>query len=287
MRLGLLVPILLTLPLPALAQVRASERGSVSQTIDGTVLTIDYARPRARGRDSLFGKVVQWNEVWTPGANFATTLELNKNARLDGHPVPQGKYSVWLVVRRSGDWTFVLDPEWHRYHEYPPDSSATQIRFVVHPRPAPLAEQITWWVPQARVSDADLVMHWGTTEVALKLAVEPTYQLTLSAADAAPYLGRWAYQWTRPERHDSATLVLSYQRGMLKASFEPRDEYWDDMTMVRIADDWFIAGLFQQGQLYEMVKEWVFEFHRTGAKATTMEFRDQGDKVVGTARRLP
>jgi hypothetical protein len=230
---------------------------------------------------------VQWNEVWTPGANFATTLELNKNARLDGHAVPKGKYSVWLVVRRSGDWTFVLDPEWHRYHEYPPDSSAAQIRFVVHPRPAAFLEQLTWSVPQARVSDADLVMHWGTTEVGLTLAVEPTYQLTLAAADAAPYLGRYAFKWTRPERNDSPTLVLSYERGMLKASFEPRDDYWNDMTMIRIADDWFIAGLYEHGQLYEMVKEWVFEFHRSGGKATSLEFRDQGDQVVGTARRLP
>ena len=41
------------------AQVRASERGSVSQTIDGTVITVDYGRVQARGRDSLFGKVVK------------------------------------------------------------------------------------------------------------------------------------------------------------------------------------------------------------------------------------
>ena len=64
----------LALPARAPAQVRASEAASVSQTVDGTKITIEYSRPRGRARDSLFGKVVPWGEVWTAGANLATTL---------------------------------------------------------------------------------------------------------------------------------------------------------------------------------------------------------------------
>ncbi len=41
---------LLAAVVPAQAQIKASERGGVHQTIDGTTITIDYARPRARGR---------------------------------------------------------------------------------------------------------------------------------------------------------------------------------------------------------------------------------------------
>ena len=62
----------LALPARAPAQVRASEAASVSQTVDGTKITIEYSRPRGRARDSLFGKVVPWGEVWTAGANLAT-----------------------------------------------------------------------------------------------------------------------------------------------------------------------------------------------------------------------
>ena len=49
---------LLTLPTTLPAQARASEPGGVTQVIDGARFTIEYARPRSRGRDSLFGKVV-------------------------------------------------------------------------------------------------------------------------------------------------------------------------------------------------------------------------------------
>ncbi len=80
----------------AQAQVRTSERATVSQTIDGTVIEIDYARPRLRGRTS-FGGVVHWGEMWTPGANWATTLRVSRDVRLDGHLVPAGEYSVWFV----------------------------------------------------------------------------------------------------------------------------------------------------------------------------------------------
>ena len=70
------------------AQIRASELATVSQVIDGTRISIEYSRPRARGRQNVFGGEVKWQEVWTPGANFATTLELSKGLKIDGHAVP-------------------------------------------------------------------------------------------------------------------------------------------------------------------------------------------------------
>ncbi|MEP6509570.1 MAG: DUF2911 domain-containing protein, partial [Gemmatimonadales bacterium] len=74
-RLALLASLLL--PFPLVAQVRASEIGVMSQMIDGTKITVEYSRPRSRGRDSLFGtKAVHWDEVWTPGANWATTFDV-------------------------------------------------------------------------------------------------------------------------------------------------------------------------------------------------------------------
>ena len=60
---------------PAIAQIIASERGSVSQIIDGTRIAVEFARPRLRGRDSVFGKLEPWNRAWTPGADSANGVE--------------------------------------------------------------------------------------------------------------------------------------------------------------------------------------------------------------------
>src|SRR6266550_7542374 len=84
------------------AQIRASEIGTFSQMIDGTKISMAYSRPRGRGRDPLFGSVksVRWDEVWTPGANYATTFEVSRPVTLDGHAVKAGTYSVWMVVKQ-------------------------------------------------------------------------------------------------------------------------------------------------------------------------------------------
>jgi hypothetical protein len=50
----LLVCALSALVVPALpAQIVASERAMVAQTVDGTRITVDYSRPRARSHEHL------------------------------------------------------------------------------------------------------------------------------------------------------------------------------------------------------------------------------------------
>ena len=85
----------------AQGQLLASEIASVSQTVDGTKVTVTYSRPRARGRTGLFGTQVKWGSTWTPGANLATRLEVSKDVTIEGQQVPKGAYSVWVVVDRA------------------------------------------------------------------------------------------------------------------------------------------------------------------------------------------
>src|SRR5512147_2293691 len=79
---------------PAHAQIRASELQTIAQTVDGTTIKLTYSRPRLRGRSNVWGtRIVNWGEVWTPGANDATLLETDRDLTMGGVPVPKGKYS--------------------------------------------------------------------------------------------------------------------------------------------------------------------------------------------------
>ena len=80
------------------AQIQASEHGITAQTVDGTTMTLEYSRPQVRGRD-VFGGIVPWNVVWTPGANWATTFTTDSDIRVQGVEVPAGTYSVWAIPR--------------------------------------------------------------------------------------------------------------------------------------------------------------------------------------------
>ena len=276
----------IALSLPLSAQVRPSERSQFIQTIDGTKITIDYARPRGRDRDPLFGNkdVVQWNEVWTPGANDATTLAISSPIKLEGHAIPKGSYSVWMVVRKTGDWTFVLDPRTNLWHTAHPDSTANQIRFPIRPSEAPYLDVLTWSMPELRNEGGTLVMQWGKTKVAMRLDVEPTATVTLAETEASPYVGTWEFTPTNGRRAEE--LRITYEKGMLKG-YMPADK--ETMILVRIAPDWFAtASLDDKGELWQVNRPgMVYEFSRVNGRAMSCELRDSKDNLTSTGRRKP
>jgi hypothetical protein len=282
----------LLFPLPLAAQIRASELASISQTIDGTKITVEYSRPRARGRDPLFGtEAAQWGEVWTPGANWATTLEVSNDVKLNGHAVPKGKYSVWMVVAKKGaDWTVVLDPRTHLYHMRHPDSTATQIRFAAHPEEVPFTEVLTWSMPTLRNNGGTLAMQWERVRVPMQVEVQPSLVTTLSAADAAPYLG--TYKWTDIKKDGSEgkvyKFIVLHEDGTLKGRWDPMDDYMKTFALVKIGPDMFAPGVYDKGEIYEVLKpDLVFEFNQANGKATGATMRNNEDRLYGRATRLP
>ena len=156
------------------AQVRLSERGQVSQTVDGVVVTIDYARPRVRGRSPIFGRRVHWGEVWTPGANMATTLEVSRDVELDGHRVPRGKYSLWFVVAEGEQWTLLLHPDWDRFHTARPDATEGLVRFAVQAVAAPPTEVLTFSFPDVSDTGAVLQFEWDDRRIRIPINVRPS-----------------------------------------------------------------------------------------------------------------
>ena len=273
------------------AQIRASEIGTFSQMIDGTKISMTYSRPRARGRDPLFGnrKAVHWDEVWTPGANYATTFEVNRPVTLDGHAVKAGTYSVWMVVRQSGTWTMVLDPKVRIYHMSPPDSNATQVRFPVQTHDAPYLDVLTWTMPELRSNGGMLTLQWGRTRVDMNLDVQPSYTLTMPQADADPYVGVWEYAEIDSDKAGPAQrFVIDYENQTLKGRCHSDSAYFKLFALVKIAPEWFAPGVYdEKGQVYEVYKpELVLEFTRENGRATSFLARDDQDKVVMKGKRI-
>jgi len=289
--LGILA--LLVTPERSPAQIRASELATLSQTIDGTKITIDYARPRVRCQDAIFGnpRVVRWNEVWTPGANWATTIETNKDVTLDGRTLAAGKYSVWLVVRQGPEWTAVFDPKHHQFHMAYPDSNPRQTRFPVKRGTGPFTEVLTWSFPDVNAGGGTLAMQWGTTRVAFDLAVRPSLTVELPEADARAYVGRYAsvdFDSTGKETRRNTTVVL-YENGTLKAEFEPADRYMGRFALIRVGPDYFTPGLYdERGKIYEVLRpDMMVKFKRDGARVVGFEVRGEGDELWSTATRKP
>jgi hypothetical protein len=279
----------LTVPTFLSAQVRASEAALVAQTIDGTRLTVEYSRPRARNRDSLFGKIVTWEEVWTPGANWATTLEVSKDVTVNDKPLAAGKYSVWFVVRKAGPWTVVLDPRNRLFHMAHPDSSASQVRIDVTPTTVPFSEALTWSFSDLHAAGTTLAMEWGTVRVPINVTVASSFTLTTPADKAAPYLGTYTFAWTGgPDTGKPIKLFITHENGSLHARWDPPPfPEWERFLLIARGPDTFIPGFMEKGQLYDVEPLMPFEFTMEAGRATGFIVRGETGQAMGSGKRVP
>jgi hypothetical protein len=282
----------------------ASEPGSVSQTIDGTKISLEYSRPRARGRTGLFGTRIHWGEVWTPGANAATTLALGKDATINGIAVPKGKYSVWIVASR-GDWEMVLDRDTTLFHTQGPKARPGQVRFPVQREKRPFMETLTWWFPELSATGATLAMQWDTVYVPLRIAVPPSYTRVVSAEAARPIVGKYhlkfqpmgpppsAADTTLTAEEQMATDVIftiRYEGGELHAIMDPpmftRESGYRDWMLLPKKGTWWSLGRLDRGELVEVFDFFSVKFDE-GAPSPGFEMRTPGDDLIARAKRVP
>lgn len=285
------------------AQIRASEPASVSQTVDGTTMTVEYSRPRARGRKGLFGSRIHWGEIWTPGANAATTLNVSKDVTIEGVNVPKGKYSVWIVVQRQGPWEMVLDQNASLFHTQGPKKRGGQVRFIVRREKRPFMENLTWWFPDVSTSGATLAMQWDTVYVAVQLRVPRSYTTDVAPDVAKRLAGTYQLHMEPEPASADTTLVAPRESNARDLKFTIRqegkelhavmappmyrtEEGYRDWVLIPNRS-WFYLGRINKGEIVEVFDYFQLQFDRGGERAAGFEVRAFNDALVGKATRLP
>ena len=283
------VALALVLPGSRAAAQMASEKGSVTQTVDGTTITIEYSRPVARGRNP-FPDVVRWGRMWTPGANWATTVEVDRPVHVNGLDVPTGKYSVWMIPG-ADEWTVTLNREARRFHTQPPSSSEEQVRFTVKPVTGAHMETLAFYFPVVTRDGATLDLHWGTTVVPMRITVEPTRPPTIADGERASYLGRFRLTPTETESNGPGnvpemTLTVTDSAGHLRATAAPAlwgyDPTFDLVPTNR--DGEFRLSFYHGGKLFGMEAEGVLAFRESDGRMNAVDFLAFG-KVIARGIR--
>jgi hypothetical protein len=151
-----------------------SQRGSVSQMVAFTELTVTYGRPVARGR-ALFGALVPWDSVWHPGADSASVLRVSHPILIEDRELAAGEYSLWLIPRAQGPWTLILSRAARVFHQPYPGVQEDAIRLDVPPGTASMMESMAIYFPRVLRDEAELRVHWGTSfvEVRIKAPYRP------------------------------------------------------------------------------------------------------------------
>ena len=153
-----------------LEKVVRSQRGTVSQKIANTDLTIEYGRPVARGR-ALFGALVAYGRIWHPGADQGTTFATTREIQVNGQALPAGKYSLWTIPG-ADSWTFIFSRDADAFHTSYPGESRDALRATVKPEQGAHMESMAYYFPAVDGKDATLRLHWGTVIVPLVIKVQ-------------------------------------------------------------------------------------------------------------------
>lgn len=275
-----LIALAVVLPSDASAQLIPSEKASVSQTIDGTTITVNYSRPRSRGRDSLiYGTMEPWGRAWTPGADDATTIEFNRAVHILGNAIPAGRYSVWMVLRERTPWTIVLEPRANLFHTQHPDSNARQFRAPITPQDMAHTEVLTWSFPEVGITGVTLEMRWGLRGVSIPVGIVPTFPLSISAADAAPYVGEYELDGQRFN-------VEMRGNAMIARAHHPDGEKPTEYQLLPLGNDRFVQGMMLRGEVARTSANTYVQFTRTEGRVTGLEtWADK--RKTGTAQRRP
>ena len=145
-----------------------SQRGSVTQNVAFTNISIAYGRPVARGR-ALFGSLVPWDQIWHPGADSATRISFNHDIVVEDKPLRAGEYTLWLIPRERDPWTLIFSRAAHVFHKPYPGEQFEVLRVDVKPEQVSHVESFTIYFPSVVRDEAVMRLHWGTTAVPIRI----------------------------------------------------------------------------------------------------------------------
>ena len=151
---------------------RTSPRASVMESVSGTEIRIAYGRPAVKER-KIWGALVPNGRVWRAGANEATTFTFSKDVQADGHALPAGTYTFFLVPGEA-EWTLIFNRvprQWGAFH-YNPAFDA--LRFTAKPVESAHEESLRYSIEPAGASAAIVSLAWEKRRVTFRIeAAQP------------------------------------------------------------------------------------------------------------------
>jgi hypothetical protein len=122
----------------------ASPRDSVSGTVHGASININYGSPSVRGR-KIWGALVPYGQVWRVGANEATRFTTSKDIKVEGKKLPAGTYGLFAIPT-DGKWTIIFNSVPNQWGAFKYDSSKDVLRVDVTPVKADMHERLVYTI---------------------------------------------------------------------------------------------------------------------------------------------
>ena len=162
-----LVIVFIVSTIPTLAErgddsKRLSKNGKVEAAIEGVNLTIEYGRPKVKGR-AIWGSLVPYDKVWRTGADEATTFSVDHDIMVEGKKLAAGTYGLFTVPGEA-QWTIIFNKVADQWGAFNYDKGKDILRVTVKPLKAQHVEEMTF-----KIEGNQVMLCWEKLKVPFKI----------------------------------------------------------------------------------------------------------------------
>jgi Protein of unknown function (DUF2911) len=149
---------------------RVSQRGTLSQRIGLTDITITYHRPEVSGRE-IWGKIVPYGKVWRSGANENTTIAFSDDVSVEGKPLAAGTYGLHTIPDKD-QWTIIFSKNSTSWGSFSYDEKEDALRVNAKPQAADFREALTYTFEEVKPDSAAATLRWEKLAVPFHITVD-------------------------------------------------------------------------------------------------------------------
>jgi hypothetical protein len=152
-----------------------NQRSEVTQQIGLVKVSIDYSSPDVHGpngedrRGKIWGTLVPYGIYdlgfndrkgpWRAGANENTVLTVSHPVKIEGKPLPAGRYGVHMIAGPT-DWTQILSKTSTAWGSFTYEEAEDALRVTVKPEKAPYREWLTYDFSDRKPDRATVALAW-------------------------------------------------------------------------------------------------------------------------------
>jgi hypothetical protein len=152
-----------------------SPAAETSVTIAGKKIAIKYSAPSVRGRKIFSEDGILKNDgtypVWRAGANEATELDTDGNLTIGTLNVPAGKYSLFVLLDKTG-WKLIVNKQTGQSGtEYDPKQDLGRVAMVMG-KPGAMVEKYKMTLASSGGNKGRLTLEWENTTASVDFTVK-------------------------------------------------------------------------------------------------------------------
>ncbi|MFV0238256.1 MAG: DUF2911 domain-containing protein [Flavobacteriales bacterium] len=150
---------------------RLSPKSTVISTVGFTEIRIDYSSPGVKGR-KVFGDLEGYGTIWRAGANEATKISFSTDVKLNGHPVPKGSYSFFVIPEVTNEWVLIFNKEINQWGNASYDPEKDFLRLVIEPDfTQEPRERLVYDIQSNGIDKALVKLYWSLLKLPFEVEV--------------------------------------------------------------------------------------------------------------------